>query len=42
MQLWRWGGVCLGRGFRLEEGWLLKSGRDDEEIGWIPAYDLRG
>jgi hypothetical protein len=36
-----WWGV-LGRGFRKKDGLLLKSGGDDEEGGWIPAYDLRG
>jgi hypothetical protein len=29
-------------GFRKKDGLLLKSGGDDEEGGWIPAYDLRG
>jgi hypothetical protein len=36
----RWGG--LGRGIRKEDGWVVKSGGDDEEVRWIPADYLRG
>jgi len=28
--------------FKSNDGFLLTTGGDDEEIGWIPAYDLRG
>ncbi len=38
----RWGEVYLWRGFRKEDGWLVKNEGDDDEVGWIPAYDLRG
>ncbi len=24
------------------DGFPLKTGGDDDEVGWIPAYDLRG
>ena len=37
MQLWRWGGVCLGRGFRMEDGWVVRTVGDDElgMAGWL-------
>ena len=40
MQVCRWG--VLGCGIRMEDAWLVKSEGDDDEVGWIPAYDLRG
>jgi hypothetical protein len=38
-------GVCfedLVWGFRMEDGWLVKSGGEDEEVGWIPDNECRG